>query len=210
MQLAEKVANLLLEKSAVRINLAEPFTWTSGIRSPIYCDNRILIGHPDARRVVVDGFRQLIAEQGIEFDVVGGTATAAIPWAAFLAHELDKPMVYIRPKPKDHGAGRQVEGDMPRAARVLIVEDLISTGGSSLTSAAACQREFDAKIASVLAIFSYGLNKSKTAFAEAGLQARTLSTFETLVGQLPLGDHEKSQVLAFAADPASWFDSLNR
>ena len=130
--LAKEIAQILLEKQAVKISTDPPFTWTSGMKSPIYCDNRLLISYPEERKKILEGFKNLIAENNLEFDVIGGTATAAIPWAAFLAFDLDKPMVYIRPKPKGHGAGRRVEGTMEKGSRVLIVEDLISTGGSSI------------------------------------------------------------------------------
>ena len=205
MSTAETIAKLLLDKQAVKISTNPPFTWTSGIKSPIYCDNRLLISYPDARSVVLAGFKALIEKEKLEFDVIGGTSTAAIPWAAFLAHELNLPMVYIRPKPKDHGAGRQVEGTMAQGSRVIIIEDLISTGGSSVGSAAACIREFDATIVGVAAIFSYELAKGKAAFLEAGLKAFALSNFPTLVSLLDVPASEKEQILAFTADPATWW-----
>lgn len=203
------IAQLLLDKQAVKISTNPPFTWTSGIKSPIYCDNRLLISYPDARDAVLAGFKELIQKEKLEFDVIGGTSTAAIPWAAFLAHELRLPMVYIRPKPKEHGAGRQVEGTMKQGSRVIIIEDLISTGGSSVGSANACIREFDATIVGIAAIFSYELAKGKAAFAEAGLKAFALSNFSTLVSLLDLPATEKEQILTFTADPAAWWEKFN-
>ena len=132
MEKAKEIAGILLDIGAVKVSINPPFTWTSGIKSPVYCDNRKLISHPSARKQIVESFVEMMREQNMKPEFLGGTATAAIPWAAFLAHELNLPMVYIRPEKKAHGAGRQVEGDLPSGKRVLIVEDLISTGGSSV------------------------------------------------------------------------------
>ena len=200
----ESIAQLLLQKKAVKISAEPPFTWTSGIKSPIYCDNRLLISFPEARKTVVEGFKNIITQNNLEFDVLGGTATAAIPWAAFLAQALDMPMVYIRPKPKGHGAGKQVEGTMKKGSRVLIVEDLFATGGSSIRSAEACVREFEAEIVGAMAIFTYGFDAATNGFKEAGIKTYTLSGFQTLVDQLDVSDEEKSMILDFAEDPQGW------
>lgn len=208
MSTSQDIAQLLLDRQAVKISSNPPFTWTSGIQSPIYCDNRLLISRPEDRRMVLDGFMRVIEEEGLEFDVVGGTATAAIPWAAFLAQELGKTMVYIRPKPKGHGAGKQVEGTMEKGSRVLIVEDLFSTGGSSIRSAEACVREYDAEIVGALAIFTYGFPVATKGFEEAGIPAYTLSNFPTLVNLLDVSDEEKELILAFAEDPQRWGGKL--
>lgn len=209
MTLAQDIANILLEKKAVKISVDPPFTWTSGIKSPIYCDNRLLISYPKERQMILDGFKQLISDNDLQFDVLGGTATAAIPWAAFLAQELGKPMVYIRPKPKGHGAGKQVEGTMEKGARVLIVEDLFSTGGSSIRSAQACQREYEAEVVGVMAIFSYQMKKCVEAFAESGLKNFALSDFPTLVEQLDMNDEQKTLITQFKQDPAGWWGTIN-
>ncbi len=208
MDVAQKIAQLLLDKEAVRISTDPPFTWTSGIVGPIYCDNRLLISYPDARKAIVEGFKSLIAEKDLEFDVLGGTATAAIPWAAFLAQELDMPMVYIRPKPKGHGAGKQVEGRMEKGARVLIVEDLFSTGGSSIRSAQACEREYEAKVVAAVSIFTYQMKKAENGFKEANLNHYSLSNFSTLVEQLDLLDEEKALIKTFSDDPSGWWEKF--
>lgn len=209
MTIAQKIATLLLKKEAVKISIEPPFTWTSGIKSPIYCDNRLMISYPEARREIVDGFKMLIQEKNLDFDVLGGTATAAIPWAAFLAHELKVPMVYIRPKPKGHGAGKQVEGTMKKRARVLIVEDLFSTGGSSIRSAQACQREYDAEVVAAIAIFSYQMKKATDGFTDAKLPFYSLSNFSTLVGELDISESKKELITKFSDDPAGWWDRFN-
>jgi len=200
----KEIARILLEKKAVKISTDPPFVWTSGLKSPIYCDNRLLISDLDARKKVIAGFKKLIKDNNLEFDVISGTATAAIAWAAFLAVELDKPMVYVRPKPKDYGAGKQVEGTMEKGSRVLIVEDLFSTGGSSIKSAQACEREFDAKIVAAIAIFSYGFKLTEENFAEANIPAYTLSNFKVLVDVLEISDAEKAEILKFSDNPKVW------
>ena len=181
MSTAENIAKILLNIKAVTLNTDTPYTWNTGLKSPIYCDNRLLMSHPKERKEVVEGYKQLIRENNIEFDVIAGTATAGIAWAAYLAYDLGKPMVFVRANPKDYGLAKKVEGRMERGARVLIVEDLISTGRSSLASATACREEYNANIVAVLSIFTYEMNKSKSAFQEANIPLHSLSNFSTLV-----------------------------
>src|SRR3989338_9576666 len=164
MDTEEKVAQALLNIKAVQVRINPPFTWNTGLLAPIYCDNRLLISYPKERDLIIKGFKELIVSNNLQFDVIAGTATAGIPWASFLAMELNKPMVYVRAHPKDYGKTKQVEGFMPTGSRVLIVEDLISTGRSSLTSATACQREYNAKIAGVIAIFDYQMERAQQSF----------------------------------------------
>lgn len=206
--LAQNIAANLLRKEAVRVSINPPFTWTSGIKSPIYCDNRKMIAFPEERRAVVEGFKNLIAEKGLKFDVIGGTATAAIPWAAFLAYELDMPMIYIRAEKKEHGAGKQIEGYLEAGKRVLIVEDLISTGGSSCSAAQAVRDEGGCVVEDIVAIVTYGMGAAAENFAKADLNIHTLTDFSHIVekaaemGAISAGDME--MVKAFAQDPAGW------
>src|SRR3989344_4854605 len=120
----EKIAKILLDAKAVKVKVDPPFVWNTGLLAPVYCDNRLMISYPKERQIIVEGLKELIVKNNFEFDVIAGTATAGIPWASFLALELNKPMVYVRAQPKDYGASKQVEGFMPTGARVLIVEDL--------------------------------------------------------------------------------------
>ncbi len=225
MQKDKEVAGILLDIGAVKVSVNPPFTWTSGIKSPIYCDNRKLISHPKARELVVKAFAKLViaseakqsgakapsrasGEGSARFEFIGGTATAAIPWAAFLAYELGLPMVYIRPEKKEHGAGRQVEGDLPRGKRVLIVEDLISTGGSSIAAAEAVKKECGGVVTDIFAIMTYELDESKKKFAAAGLQLKTLTNFTALANlALERGvitEKEFLKILEFKKDPRAW------
>lgn len=209
METAQEIAKILLDAGAVAVRMNPPFTWTSGIKSPVYCDNRKMISHPVARKRIVDGFADLLRAQGeLAPDFIGGTATAAIPWAAFLAYELDLPMVYIRPEKKEHGAGRQVEGDLPSGKRVLIVEDLISTGGSSVAAAQAVSSECKGVVTDVLAIVTWELEEAQKRFLEAGLRLSTLTDFSNIVGlALKSGNitkEESGKISEFKKSPREW------
>ncbi|MEK7523425.1 MAG: orotate phosphoribosyltransferase [Patescibacteria group bacterium] len=209
MNKAQEIAKILLDIGAVKVSMDPPFTWTSGIKSPVYCDNRKLISHPKERQAVVKAFADLVREKKLDPEYIGGTATAAIPWAAFLAYELNLPMVYIRPEKKEHGAGRQVEGDLPPGKRVLIVEDLISTGGSSVNAAKAVQQECQGVVTDVLAIVTYELDEAQQKFQESGLHISTLTNFSNIIGlALERGNITQEQwgkILEFRKNPRSWF-----
>ena len=172
------VAKCLLEVGAVKLNVKEPFTFVSGIKSPIYCDNRMMIGFPKERAIIVDQFIEKLKEK--DFDLVAGTATAGIPWAAFIAERLGCPMSYIRGKKKDHGTGKQIEGAEVKGKKVIVIEDLISTGGSSIKAAQAVLDE-GALSVEVISIFSYGFKKAIANFAEKGISWGSLSNFAVLL-----------------------------
>ena len=213
MTTTQEIAKILLKIKAVTVSTNPPYTWASGMKAPIYCDNRLLISYPEERRKIIDGFKKLIVDNNLQFDVIGGTAMAAVPWASFLAYELNKPMVYIRPEPKAHGRGKQVEGFMKPGSRVLIVEDLISSGGSSLKSAAACEREYQAHITNVIAIFNYQMNRSKQAFQATNISLQTLSNFSTLIDVATQENYltptEKEQALSWSEDPENWWTKIS-
>jgi len=208
MSIAREVATNLLEKGAVKISVDPPFTWSSGIKSPIYCDNRIMIAYPGAREIVVEGFKNLIKEKGLDPDVIGGTATAGIPWAAFLAYETVLPMIYIRAEKKEHGAGKQIEGYLKEGENVLIIEDLISTGGSSLRTAQAVREEGKCTVEHLFAIVTYEFDKAKKGFEDANIELSTLTDFSTLVEVAQergdLTGEELKIVMDFSADPQGW------
>lgn len=185
-EISKKIATNLLKQKAVMVKVDPPFTWVSGIKSPVYCDNRKMISFPEERAAVVDAFEEVlkarVAAGEMEMpDIIGGTATAAIPWAAFLAYKMNLPMVYIRPEPKDHGAGKQVEGFMGQGQKVLIVEDLISTGGSSVKAAEAVRREGGA-VTDVFSIVSWEMSGVPAAFEAAKLKLTNLTGFTDIIG----------------------------
>ena len=180
MTLERKLAKELLAIQAVALRPNDYFTWTSGIKSPIYCDNRITMSYPSIRREIAAGMVEVIKEKYPEVEVVAGTATAGIPHAAWVSELLDLPMIYVRDSAKKHGKTNQIEGRVLEGQKVVIIEDLISTGLSSLKVAKAL-REAGAEVLGVVAIFSYELKKAQDAFEEAGVEYITLTNYPVLV-----------------------------
>ena len=180
MTLASQIASDLLDIKAVYLKPEEPFTWASGIKSPIYTDNRITLSYPETRTLIENGFVKKIKEEFPEVEVIAGTATAGIPHGAIIADKMNLPFAYIRSKPKDHGAGNQIEGRVVKGEKMVVGEDLISTGGSVLDAVAAAERE-GADVIGVVAIFTYELPKAEKNFAEAGVKLVTLSNYTELI-----------------------------
>lgn len=180
MTLATQIASDLLDIKAVYLKPEEPFTWASGIKSPIYTDNRITLSYPDTRNLIENGFVETIKEAFPEAEVIAGTATAGIPHGAIVADKMELPFAYIRSKPKDHGAGNQVEGRLVKGQKMVVIEDLISTGGSVLDAVAAAERE-GAEVLGVVAIFTYELPKASENFEQAGVKLVTLSNYSELI-----------------------------
>ncbi len=176
----EHIANLLLEIGAVELRPHEPFTWASGIKSPIYCDNRLTMSYPSVRKEIAKGLAELITEYYPRCQVVAGTATAGIPHAAWVSDLLELPMVYVRSKAKEHGQGNMIEGKVEAGKKVVVVEDLISKGGSVLQAADALKAAgFD--VLGIVAIFTYDLPHSIEAIQQAGYSFHTLTDFASLV-----------------------------
>ncbi|MGG6309959.1 orotate phosphoribosyltransferase [Paenibacillus macerans] len=202
-----KIAGSLLEIGAVALRPHQPFTWTSGIKSPIYCDNRLTMSYPAIRDQIAESFASLIREAYPDAEVIAGTATAGIPHAAFAAQKLGLPMAYIRDKAKGHGKENQIEGLIKPGQKVVVIEDLISTGGSSLKAALAV-RDAGAEPLAVLAIFSYQLDKAVQAFAEADVPLQTLSNYTALIDVAIERGEIKPEDLAllqsWRQDPASF------
>lgn len=205
MSRAKNVAKALLSVEAVRLNVAEPFTFVSGIKSPIYCDNRKMIGYPEDRNVIIEGFVEMLKD--VDFDVVAGTATAGIPWAAFIADRMNKPMAYIRSKPKAHGAGKQIEGLDVEGKKVIVVEDLISTGGSVITALEAVRRE-GGEVVEVSAIFTYNFEKAETNFKNAEAKLSTLVDFATMLETAKENNYITAEEVEVASqwnkNPSEW------
>ena len=199
------LASGLLDAGAVRLSPKAPFTWASGLKSPIYCDNRQLLGFPELRSII----KQTLAERAAELKptLIAGTSTAGIPWAALVADLLGLPMAYVRPEPKKHGMGRQVEGPHTDGQRVVLLEDLISTGGSSIKCVQALRHE-DAEVLEVLALFSYGLPQAEQAFQAAGVGLRVLATFEDLALRARekqiLDGSDQQSLSEWRADTVAW------
>lgn len=205
---ASRIAELLLSIEAVKVSVNPPFTWTSGIKSPIYCDNRMIYGFPDARRIVVDALTQRVKALHVPPDVIAGTATAAIGWAALVAETMNLPFVYVRSKPKEHGAKKQVEGFLQKGKHVVLIEDLLSTGGSAANSITALRNEHDSIVTDVVAIFSYELPAGLDRARELNVQLHPLSNFTTLIqvalDQDRITPDEAALVKRFAKDPEHW------
>ena len=209
MTIAQEVAEKLLQINAVKLSPQNPFTWASGIKSPIYCDNRITLYYPSVRDRIIDAFVEKSNQFG-EFDVVAGVATAGIPHGALIADRLKKPFIYIREKAKSHGRQNQIEG-MPQSdtsgLKVLVIEDLISTGGSSL-KAVETVREAGMEVVGVLAIFTYGFEKAVTMFKEANCPFDTLSNYDILIAQAIENQYIKPEEMAtlkaWRLSPETW------
>ena len=180
MTLANDTARDLLKIKAVYLKPEEPFTWASGIKSPIYTDNRVTLAYPETRTLIENGFVEKIRAEFPDVEVIAGTATAGIPHGAIIADKMNLPFAYIRSKPKDHGAGNQIEGRVAPGQKMVVVEDLISTGGSVLDAIAAAKRE-GADVIGAAAIFTYELPKADKNFADEGVRLVTLSNYTELI-----------------------------
>lgn len=202
-----EVARLLLRIGAVGFSPEQPITFKSGLLSPVYVDNRKLIAHPAEWHTVIDSFRQRIEAQGITFDVVAGIETAGIPHSSVLAYLLNKPSVFVRKAAKEHGKKRRVEGDDVSGKRVLLVEDLITTGGSSLSGVAAL-RDSGAIVEDCLAIASYGFTMSTVAFHAAGVRLHILASFAEIADTAVTSgyfDQKHMQIIRdWLSNPHSW------
>lgn len=179
-EISKAIAKDLLTIEAVFLRPNEPFTWASGIKSPIYCDNRMTMSYPAVRKAIASGLAAQIKEHFPDVEVIAGTATAGIPHAAWVADILDLPMVYIRSKAKDHGKGNQIEGRITEGQKMVVIEDLISTGGSVLEACEAAARE-EANVLGVAAIFTYELPQGLTNFEKAQLPLVTLTNYSTMI-----------------------------
>lgn len=174
------IAQSLLKIKAVKLSPNEPFTWASGWNSPIYCDNRVTLSYPDIRRQIYQSFAQLIAEKYPEAELIAGVATGAIAHGVLVAEEMQKPFIYVRSAPKGHGLGNQIEGQYTKGQKVVVVEDLISTGGSSL-SAVDALRQAGVEVLGMVAIFTYGFKTAEDNFANANVKVDTLSSYNALI-----------------------------
>lgn len=202
-----EIAEILLGIKAVTLRPSPPFKWVSGMLAPIYVDNRILMSYPAERKTIVSWMSRLTHNMGLNPDVIAGVATSGIPWAAWIAAELGKPMIYVRPSAKDHGKENVIEGKLEEGQRVLLIEDLISTGGSAISGIERI-RKAGGILENCMAIFTYEFKESVRNFEESKCRLITCSDFSTLVkvasemGKIKEGDISK--VLEWSKDPNSW------
>lgn len=204
---AGPIAEMLLGVEAIKLNIAKPFTWSSGWKSPIYCDNRLALSFPDVRTKVKAGLVDAVRMHFAQAEAVAGVATAGIPQGALVADALNLPFLYVRPKPKDHGMENLIEGKVTRGQKVVVVEDLVSTGGSSLKSVQAL-KDAGFEVLGMICIFNYGFDVATKNFADAGVSLVSLSDYSHLINfaleKKYISDNELISLKAWRVDPATW------
>lgn len=205
--ISHQIAARLLEIEAIKLNLKEPFIWASGWHSPIYCDNRLSLSYPEIRSMIKDALAVTIKNSFAEVESIAGVATAGIPQGALVAEELGLPFIYVRSKPKGHGMTNMIEGLVTPGQKTVLIEDLISTGGSSIKAALAL-REAGLEVLGMAAIFTYGFDLAARNFAEASIPVKTLSNYNDMIEQaVETGYVSENQVASLASwreDPGSW------
>jgi orotate phosphoribosyltransferase len=204
---AALTADFLLQIKAIKLQPQDPFTWASGALSPIYCDNRIVLSHPEARNFLKNAFADRISDLYTEAEVIAGVATGAIGIGALVADVLNKPFIYVRPEPKKHGRKNQIEGQLESGQKVVVIEDLISTGGSSLNAVKAVKKA-SGELLGMLAIFSYGFEKAKENFKIADVNLTTLCNYDRLIERAEEKEYFNSKDLellkSWRRDPQNW------
>ncbi len=204
---AREIARSLLQIKAIKLSPANFFTWASGWHSPIYCDNRATLSYPAVRKQIYEAFAQLIAEKYPDVEVIAGVATGAIAHGALVAEKMGKPFIYVRSAPKNHGLTNQVEGVFEKGSKVVVVEDLVSTGGSSL-SAVEALRNAGCDVLGMTAIFTYGFKTAEDNFAKAGITLDTLSNYNAMIELAAEDGYVSADDLAtlreWRTDPANW------
>lgn len=206
------IADILLEIGAVSLNPTVPFTWASGLKTPIYCDNRLIMSYPAARTQVEQALATLIQKEFPDVDVIAGTATAGIPHAAIVAHLLNKPMVYVRSSAKAHGKQNAIEGQLEAGQKVVMIEDLISTGGSVI-QAADLITQAGGQVLGVCAIFNYLLAKGQTAFEETAYPLHTLTDYQILINQAVKNENlaaHRETLEQWYHDPNAWSQAFTQ
>jgi orotate phosphoribosyltransferase len=202
-----EIANLLLQINTIKVQPSNPFTWASGWKAPIYCDNRKILSFPEARSIIRDRFTQIIKIKYPDAEAIAGVATGAIAHGVLVAQELDLPFVYVRSAPKGHGLENLIEGDLKPKQKVVVIEDLISTGGSSLKAAQALT-VYGADVLGMVAIFSYGFPQASESFSKAGLELTTLSQYDVLIkcaiNNGEIRENELQKLMQWREDPANW------
>ncbi len=207
METSQRIASYLLQSKAIIIDPANPFTWSSGLRSPVYCDNRKTLSYPEIRHFIRDAFiREIHAHFGHP-DIIAGVATGAIAHAALVAEKMDLPFIYIRSAQKSHGTGNLIEGDAPKEGTAVIIEDLVSTGGSSLAAAGVLHKA-GLEVLGMLSIFTYGLSVAEENFRQAGIKLVSLGNFDALIEEAERTGYIRGRELEILSqwkkDPEHW------
>ena len=201
------IAEKLLQINAIKLSIQQPFQWASGWKSPVYCDNRKVLSFPFVRDVIKSEMCNIIFQSFEKADMIAGVATAGIAWGAMAADQLKLPFIYVRPKPKDHGLGNQIEGFYEAGKRVVVVEDLISTGKSSL-QVVEVLRNAGLEIDGMVSIFNYGFDEAKLAFEKSKIVLKSLTDYESLIplviDQQGLSEGDQNALLNWRKDPANW------
>ena len=201
------VAEKLLQINAIKLSPQQPFTWASGWKSPIYCDNRKVLSFPFIRDFIKSEMCNVVFEQFSQADILAGVATAGIPWGAMVADQLKLPFIYVRPKPKEHGLGNQIEGFYEKGKKVVLIEDLISTGKSSL-EVVEVLRKAEVEVVGMVSIFTYGFDVATKAFATAGVEYISLTNYPTLIELAVekgiVTTDQQNTLLNWRQDPANW------
>jgi orotate phosphoribosyltransferase len=204
---AAKVAAMLLQIQAIKLNTHKPFTWSSGWKSPIYCDNRLSLSYPEVRSVIRDGLIAAIRENFFTVEAIAGVATAGIAQGALIAESLNLPFLYVRPKPKDHGMENLIEGKITKGQKVVVVEDLVSTGGSSLKAAQELKNA-GFEVLGMVSIFNYGFDIATRNFYDANLSLISLSDYSVLLRyaleQKYINEEDLTSLKAWRVDPSNW------
>ncbi|MBA2499415.1 MAG: orotate phosphoribosyltransferase [Chitinophagaceae bacterium] len=204
---ATVIAGKLLQAEAVQLSPSKPFTWASGWKSPIYCDNRRVLSYPYIRDFIKSEMCNIVFEKFPDVDLVAGVATAGIAWGAMVADQLKLPFIYVRPKPKEHGLGNQIEGFYRRDQKVIVIEDLVSTGKSSLQVVDVLKNE-GIEVAGMVSIFTYGFPVASEAFKAAGIEYYSLTDYPSLVAlaleRETIQPSEEEVLLKWRDDPANW------
>lgn len=204
------LASFLLQIKAIKLNPANPFTWASGLKSPIYCDNRVTLSYPQVRTFIREGFKNMCLDKFGTPDVIAGVATGGIPQGALVAQELGLPFVYVRSEKKSHGMNNQVEGIINSGQSVVIIEDLVSTGKSSLNAVEAL-REKGAVIKGMLAIFTYGMDIAAENFKKNKCELFTLTNYDALIKKAAeenyIRENDLASLVEWKKDPQAWSDA---
>ena len=206
-KVAEQTVNYLTQINAIKLNTKKPFTWTSGIKSPIYCDNRLILSFPNVRKFVADKMTEIVENKYGKDICIAGVATGAIAIGAMIAERLNLPYAYVRPEPKEHGLKNQIEGNIKNGSNVVVIEDLISTGKSSLNAIYALKSE-GYNVMGMLSIFSYNFQFANKKFEDENISINSLSDYNSLVNLIQsegtLNSNEISRLKKWRENPKTW------